>query len=236
VLFIAQRDTTLWIASNGAGPDNTQYTLNVSPAAKNYAETGELRSRLQVGNTDYWAFDAKVGEVMTLTTGTTSFSEHFVLHDPDLQSLWDLQAVPDQNALSGLLIVTKPGRYLAAISSLGHGGGGDYTLSRTVFAAKEFGKGKTAQGQIAEGEVQVWKFTAAANDPLLLKWKSSNWGYTISVYLEDGARSSLPLSAVDDTSRYGILKVDKPTTYLIVLTGTRGGGQYSIDVTDLPGT
>jgi hypothetical protein len=236
LLFIAQRDATLWIASNGAGPDNTQYTLNVMPAAKTYAETGELRSKLQVGNTDYWAFDAKVGDVMTLSSSTVSFSQQLVLHDPDLQSLWDLQAVPDQTTLSGLLIVTKPGRYLTAISSLGDGGGGDYTVSRTVFASKEFGKGKPAQGQIAEGEVQVWKFTVPANDPLLLKWKSSNWGYSISVYLEDGARSSLPLTAIDDTSRYGILKVDKPTTYLIVLTGTRGGGQYSIEVTDLPGT
>ena len=236
VLVIAQRDATLWIASNGAGPDKTQYSMAVTPAAKAYAETGELRSKLQVGNTDYWAFDAKVGDVMTLTSGTTSFSEHLVLRDPDLHPLWDLQAVPDQTALGGLLIVTKPGRYLTAISSLGDGGGGDYTLSRKVFASKEFGKGKPASGQIADGEVQVWKFTAQANDPLLLRWKSSGWAYSISVYLDNGARASLPLTPVDETSRYGILKVDKPTTYLIVLTGTGAKAQYSIELSDLPGT
>lgn len=236
VLFVAQRDATLWIASNGAGPDNTQYTLSVKPAARAYAESGEQKARLQVGNTDYWAFDAKVGDVMTLTSGTSTFAERLVLRGPDLEPVWDLQAVPDQTTLSGLLIVTKPGRYLAAISSLGDGGGGDYSVSRTVFASKEFGKGKPAQGQIAEGEVQVWKFTAPANDPLLLKWKSSAWGYSISVYLEDGSLSNLPLTTVDETSRYGILKVDKPITYLIVLTGTRGGGQYTIEVNDLPGT
>lgn len=236
VLLIAKRDATLWIASNGYGPDKSQYTLTVKPAAKAFGETSNLGSKLQIGNTDYWAFDAKVGDVMTVSSGTASFSEHLILRDPDLTPLWDIQAVPDQASLSGLLIVTKPGRYLTAISSLGDGGGGDYFVSRKVFGSKEFGKDKPAKGEIGNGDVQVWKFTAQANDPLLLRWKSSGWSYSIDVYLENGTRASLPLTTVDESSRYGILKVDKPTTYLIVLTGTGAKAPYSIEVSDLPGT
>ncbi len=236
VLLIAKRDATLWIASNGSGPDGGQYTLTVRPAAKPYTEAGQLGSKLQIGNTDYWAFDAKVGDVMELTSGSQSFSEHMILRDPDLNPLWDLQAVPDQSALSGLLVVTKPGLYLAAISSLGDGGGGDYSLSRKVYGSKEFSKGKPAQGEIAKGEVQVWKFTVQPKDPLLIRWKSSGWGYDTAVYLDNGARAGLPLTEVDEHSRFGILKVDQPTTYLLVLTGTGGKATYSIDLSDLPGT
>lgn len=236
VLLIAKRDARLWIASNGAGPDGGQYTLSVKPAAKPFTEAGNLGSKLQIGNTDYWAFDAKVGDVMEVTSGSQNFSEHLVLRDPDLNSLWDLQAVPDQSALSGLLIVTKPGRYLAAISSLGDGGGGDYTLSRKVYASKELAKGKPAQGGIANGDVQVWKFTVQPKDPLLIRWKSSGWAYDTAVFLDNGEPSSLPLTPIDEGLRYGILKVDKPTTFLLVLTGTGAKANYSIELNDLPGT
>jgi hypothetical protein len=236
VLILARRNTSVLVASNGAGPDKTSYRLISGQAAKMYGEAAQHSSNLQVGNTDYWGFEAKVGDVMSLSSGARSFSEHFTLLDPDLVPVWSVLAEPDQTTLGGLLVVTKPGRYLATVASMGHGGGGDYSMSRTVYRAKEFDKSKPARGEIGVGEVQVWKFTAQANDPLLIRWKSSNWGYRIAIYQENGVRADFPMTHVDPTSRYGILNVNKLTNYLIVLTGDSVKVQYSIEVSDLPGT
>lgn len=235
VNLVAQRDATIWIASNGAGPDKGQYTLTVQPAARALSDAPSS-GKLVVGGTDYWAFEAKVGDVISLTAGTETFAQNLTLRGPSLDTLWNLQASPDQATLDGLLVVTKPGRYLAGMTSRGGGGGGAYTISRKVYSAKGFAKGKPASGQIGEGEVQVWKFTVQPNDPLLIRWRSSSWAYGISVYQEDGQRASLPLTEIDSQLRVGILKVSEPTTFLILLTGKRTRADYTIDVLDLPGT
>jgi hypothetical protein len=112
---------------------------------------------------------------------------------------------------------------------MGDGGGGDYSLSRKVYHAKEFGKGSPATGDLVEGQTEVWKFTAKPNEPLLVRWKSSG-SYSGSVRDENGAVTNLPLTSVDGSTSYGILKVDKPRTFLIVLIANGGKSHYSIEL------
>ena len=121
------------------------------------------------------------------------------------------------------------------MSAIGHGGGGSYTLGRQVFGASTLAKGSPAKGEIGGGDVQVWKLTATPGEPLLLRWQSTKWAYSISVQREDGEWTTLPMTSVDENNRYGILTVDRPTTFLIVLISTGEKAEYSIEVTDLPG-
>lgn len=234
-VILALRDAKLWVASDGYGKDKGTYTMIVKPAAKDFTEARDLDSKLRIGSTDYWAFDAKVGDVMTFKFGAAGFSERIQVRDPDIRDAWVSEAAPDQTASNWNRVITRPGRYLVAISCLGDGGGGDYTLSRQVFHAKEFTKAAPAKDEIGEGQVQVWKFAARPEEPLLLRWNSTNWNYSIQIHTEDGARSGLPLTAVDGTNRYGVLKVDKPTTFLIVLMGSGAKSPYSIELGELPG-
>jgi hypothetical protein len=69
-----------------------------------------------------------------------------------------------------------------------------------------------------------------------MRWKSAAWNYSIAVYEDNGTRASFPLVDIDATTRYGILNVDKPRNYLIVLMGTGAATKYSIELNDLPGT
>lgn len=234
-VILAIRDAKLWVASNGIGPKDSHYTMNVRPAAKPFVESNQIDGKLRIGSYDYWAFDTKVGDVMTFKFGAQGFAERVQIRNPDIADVWISEAAPDQMSSTWTTIVTRPGRYLVAISCLGDGGGGDYSLSRQVFPAKEFSKAAPATGEISDGQVQVWKFTAMPNEPLLIHWKSTSWNFSTQIHTDEGHPTGLPFTTVDPNNQFGILKVDKPTTYLIVLIGNGPKSQYSIELADLPG-
>ncbi|MCH7903310.1 MAG: hypothetical protein IH944_01940 [Armatimonadetes bacterium] len=234
-VFVVRRDATLWLASNGLGGTSETYTLSITPAARDFTAVSERKDQLRIGYTDYWAFDAEVGDVMTFKTKAKGFAERVIVYDPDLSVTESAYATVDETETDWSLIVRKPGRYLVAISAIGDGGSGPYTLERHVFGAREFGKGSPAQGDFSSGRAEVWKFMATPDEPLLVHWRSSNWAYTISIRDERGVAIELPLTTVDGNNKYGVLKVNEPTTYLIVLVSNGGKSNYSITLRDLPG-
>jgi len=234
-VFRARRDTTLWVSTDGAGPNNKTYNLRVKSAATEFVEGKSNLGKLRVGNSDYWAIEAKAGDVMSLATSATGFAQQITVRDPDLGEIRVTTAAPDQTSDTWQMIVQKPGRYLVAVSCLGDGGGGDYSLSRNVYHATDFNRSKPAKGEISAGQVQVWKFTAAPNDPMLVHWNSSNWNYTISIYNEKGESADFDRQTIDPNNLYGLLKVDQPRTYVIVLTGGAEKANYAIELSGIPG-
>ncbi|MFI5386504.1 MAG: hypothetical protein ACHQ50_10335 [Fimbriimonadales bacterium] len=235
--FRARRDAKLWLASNGAGPADKQFTLRVRPAAADFAEDKTNTGKLRIADTDYWAFDAKAGDVLNLDTATAGFYETIVVRDPDLAEIRhaDSAAAFDQTPNDWRMVVQKPGRYLVAVSCFGNGGGGEYSLSRKVLHAKEFGMSAPAKGEISDGQIQVWEFKATPSDPLLIHWNSTNWSYDIAVYDDKGQRTDFEHQILDDHNRFGILKVNQPQTFVIVLTGIKETASYSIELNGVPG-
>ncbi len=232
-VFVAQRDTTLWIASPGPSKGGA-YTVKVQLADRALSATEEFKSHLKVGKYDYWTFDAKVGDVMTFASTASGFSESITVRDPSMQVFWEGAGALEESKIAGTMIVSRPGRYIAAVSCFGDGGSGDYSLTRRVVAPRTFAKGTPATDTIDNGQVQAWKFTAKPGEPLLVHWKSSTYSYSISIQDEQGGYAQLPLRSVDANNQYGILTVDKPTTLLIVLIGNTKA-QYTIELSDLPG-
>lgn len=234
--FRARRDTTLWVATNAAGPQNTTFTLRVRPAARELTE-GVLNSgRLRIAHYDHWTFDAKPGDVMNFNIVAADFREVSVVRDPDLEEVRHVEMALDQISDTWRMIVAKPGRYVVTVSCLGEGGSGPYTLSRKSYPPKEFAKGKPARGEIANGEVQVWRFTAAPNDPLFVRWKSTNWNYEVAIYDAKGQPTQFQRERISATEEVGILTGAYPQTYIIVLTGTGAKASYSIDLAPIPKT
>jgi hypothetical protein len=135
----------------------------------------------------------------------------------------------DQTSDTWRMIVQKPGRYLVQVSCLGDGGGGEYSLSRKVLHAKEFGVNVPAKGEIGNGEIQIWKFSATPGNPLFVKWNSTNWSYDVAVYDDKGQPSGFQREKLDDQHQLGILSVSQPRTFIIVLTGT-AKATYSIEL------
>ncbi len=233
-VFYVRRDSDLWLASLGTGKDKSEYTVTVRPAQAAYTASQASQGKLRIGDTDYWAFDAKAGDVMTFAAKVDGFSQTIVVRDPDLRVVWDETAVPDQDSFAWNMIVRAPGRYLVAVSALGDGAAGTYTLNREVFAARTFAKGTDAVGDFSTGQAEVWKFTARPDEPLLIHWSSAG-AFSLAVRNEKGESLSLPLTRIDDTNRFGILKVSEEQTFVIVLINDGSKANYRIGLSDLPG-
>lgn len=230
-----KRDCALWVATSGNSRKEIQYALHIDPGARAYTEGKPISSKLRIGDIDYWSFDAKVGEVMTFSSRADLFTDNFRLYDPNFGVPWEIEPPVDQTTVSRNLIVTQPGRYIAAVSGRGNGGGGDYTLTRTVYHPKEFGMANPAVSSIEPDQVQVWKVTIPAGKPVLLKWTSDAWDYSRVVHTEDGSRSSFPLIGIDANTHLALMKADGATTYLIVLTGVSKKCSYKIELMAVQG-
>jgi hypothetical protein len=229
-----RKDSQYWLATEASGPENKQFTLNLKPGDQAFAEDKNYGSKLKLGNSDYWSFEAKAGDVMTFKSGATGFTEAVSVRDPDLNTVAGFTLGTDEDNEHWKMIIQKPGRYLVAVNCMGEGGSGDYTLSRQVVHAKEFGIGAPAQGELADGQVQIWKFTATPDKPLLIHWHSSQFNYGISINDEKGQSSDFQRQWIDDQNQFGILKVVKPQTFVIVLTGVTKAS-YLIDLEPLVG-
>lgn len=234
VVLVAQRDAKLWFAAD-ARVNRKECSLQIEEASRPFA-SGTVSEKLKIGNIDYWAFDAKVGDVLRLSATSTGFAEQVVLRGPELGEMWSAWSVQDKEALTQNFVIPRPGRYLVAVSCLGDGGSGDYTLTRTTFSAREFKKGTPATGVIEGEQVQVWKFTATYDDPVLLHFHRTGPAFSISVYDDKGARSGIPLSSVGKDHSYGVLKTEEQSrTYVLVFVSTTGKSQYTLELLDLPG-
>lgn len=234
-VFMVERDANLWLATNGGGEPKKQFSFSVRSAAKNYVEGKNSGAKLTIGNTEYWTFDAKVGEVMTFKSTASAFAEKIVVRDPDLGNVKSDEATPDQTKLEWDMVVQKPGRYLVAVSAIGDGGGGEYGLERHTFPPRVFGKGLPARGELANGETQVWEFTAKPDEPLFMHWQSPSSGYSVMIRDDKGADAWLGLTGIDAHNSYGVLKVDKPKTFMIVLSGLSDKAEFLIELGDIPG-
>jgi hypothetical protein len=143
--------------------------------------------------------------------------------------------MPDETKLAWNMVVQQPGCYLVAVSAIGDGGGGEYSLERHTFPAKQFGKDSPARGMLASGETQVWEFTAKPDEPLFMHWQSAGNSCSVMIRDDKGAEAWLGLTSVDAHNSYGVLKVDKPKTFMIVLTGLSDKAQFLIELGDIPG-
>lgn len=233
-IFVAKRDAEVWVSSNGAGADGKSFTMRIEPAAKEFPAQKDVSGQLLVGSTDYWYVDAQAGDVMQFSYEGAGFAESIEMLGPSLEAMVRREAGAAPARRTWDLVIQKPGRYLVSVGSIGGGGGGSYTLKRNVIAAREFKKGEPAKGSFATGDIEVWKFSVKANDPLLIHWQGTSiLGFEFCD--EKGAPATLPRQPVDVTHMYGILKLDKPKTFLIVLTKGPVKLPYMIELLDLPG-
>ncbi|MDR3690711.1 MAG: hypothetical protein P4L46_15135 [Fimbriimonas sp.] len=233
-VFHVWRDADLYLASNGASKVAKSFQLQVGPAATNLAEARRDTGRLEIGSTEFWTFDAKVGDVMTLDIESPNFKQLVLVSDPDMQELRHYEAGIDQPSDVWRMVTQKPGRYLVRLACLGNGGSGAYSISRKVLHARSLALGQPATGQIGDQQVQVWTFRASPEAPILVHWKSSNWNYEANIYDDHGHPTDFQRDDIDPHNRFGILTVKEPQTFVIVLTGSRDQANYSIDLEPIP--
>ncbi len=234
-VFYVTRNSKLWLASDGRGASGTSYQISVAPAAAQFLEQKPNQGQMTIANTDFWTFEAKAGDVLNLSAKSNDFSQMIIVQDPELNEIRHWEAGLDQPIDSWRMVVQKPGRYIVAISCVGNGGGGSYTLVRDVLHPKDFSLSMPAKGEINANQVQILRFNATPDVPLLIHWNSSIWNYGISVYNEKGEPADFQHDEIDPNNRFGIIKVSKPQSFIIVLTGGQARATYSLSLAPIPG-
>lgn len=235
-VFSARRDCTLWIACSGEGRSKSQYTLEVKPAASQWGSLGPSTGNLEIGDTRFFEYEAKVGEVLSLGAEVRGFASQIKLFSPRLDVIESFNWNPENPIVAWYKVVDTPGKYILSLTSIGGGGGGDYSLSRERFEPKTFKKGSPAKGDLSDGKAHVWSFTLLPNEPCLVHWTVSTWDLPVQIFSSDGTPKAWPTVMTDGQNQYGIVKVDKPTTFLIVMTPSASKSKYSIELLDLPGS
>lgn len=234
-VYAVVRDATLWLACNGKGGTSKDYSVAIRNGAEALSAGAPKQGKLRIGKTDYWVFEANVGDVMKLRFQASGFSQRVIVRDPALREIYGAEALPDQDSIDWQMMATEPGRYLVAVSSVGDGGGGEYSLIRKVIPPREFGKGVQAAGSFEDGQTQVWKCTIKPGEPLYVHWRHMGADYETSIRDARGNPFGLNLTTVDDSNSFGIISVREPTALLIVLTPRSNRGSFAISLSDLPG-
>lgn len=232
VAFYANRDAKIWFEVKGWGGSGS-FDVTYKPAAANFLEGSENQGKLGIGRTNYWYFNLNAGDVMTCSSKAQGYVNVVAGFAPGWQEVHRSIIEVDNQATRWTLIAQKPGRYYLGVSCFGDGGSGTYQLERKVIHARNFGVGTPAADEIASGQVQIWKFTVKPEEPLLAHWLSPSGDYSAEIYDEKGNRVGWDERQVDKNNMFSLLTVEKPTTYLVVFTGSSPKAKYSLDVTPL---
>jgi hypothetical protein len=212
------------------------FSIEVRAAAQPLAEEKTNSGTLRIADTNYWSFPAETGDVIRLNSKTTGFEGKTETFDPDLKEVSKTVAAPDQTSKSWSFMAKKPGRYLVAVSCVGDGGSGTYSLTRGIVHPKEISIGNPARGEISKDDIQAWRFTVTPDHPRMIHWKTSEGTYEYTITDEKGGSpGNLYLEPVDNYNQFGIISVRHPQTYVFVLTGREGKVNYSFELLDLPG-
>lgn len=237
MMLSVNRDGTMWIASNGDGPADAKFHITVAPGSTAFPAEAPVSGKLAIADTDYWSFDASPGDVLTLSATASGFTQEVALRNPELREIRQEEAALDQSAVDWRVVIDAPGRYLESIAARGNGGSGEYTLVRHVIHPKPFGADSPAEAEIGTGDVQVWRLSVTPDKPLLVHWSSAKWNFETAVYNEKGESLGglFDLKDVDPQNKFGILKADRPTTLILVLSGRGAKAEYSLSVGPIPG-
>jgi hypothetical protein len=221
------------------------------PLSNGGIHTGEI---LQ-GDVDIWTFTATVGERIAIHIGQITDNDDFRpwirIWAPNGASLGSSAGVAA--AEIGDVIAPVTGTYLVLVGSFDSGfdGTGTYRLSMvrtgapiTVSAADQGGPltdGGTHTGEIVQGDLDVWTFTAAAGERIALHigeiTDTNDFRPWIRIWAPNGA--SLGSSAGVDAAEIGDVIAPVTGTYLVLVasfdSGFDGTGTYRLTLAKTPG-
>jgi|GEM_PF-1482457 len=236
--FYALADQTIWIASREAALNPAGYNLAIGPAAEPLPANGSIRQKLQIGWTNYSRVPLDEGDIMTLTMTANGFRPRIHIFDPSLRTLSDSSLPLDDYLYKTEIEPTMSGKYIVAISCVGDGGKGDYSLSAALHPPRTLSIGSPGLGTIEPDQVQVWKFTVLPSDPVILHLNDPSGHCSFRFannefqgYPQDqinGSQIIRQIEYIDATDSIAIMNPDKPTTYTLIVHGYAKGSNYSI--------
>ncbi|PYI87001.1 MAG: hypothetical protein DME26_07655, partial [Verrucomicrobia bacterium] len=204
---------------------------------------------IDTGDIDAWTFTANAGENIVVRMGelTASLTPHLRLYGPSGALL---DSGTGQAATEVTARATNSGTFLviAGDFSAGYSGTGNYrlTLAKTgsavgVSPGDEGGSlngTATYDGTVDVGDLDVWRFTACANDNLVLRMDELIAGSSLTPQLRLYGRDGTLLNTISGASTAEIsLRAPLSGNYTVVAgdfsSGYAGSGTYRLTVNGL---
>ncbi len=203
---------------------------------------------IDVGDLDVWTFDAAAGDSIVARMGATDYNPHLRLYSP----LGILIASGVNTPIGGRdaelsFRATNSGSYTLVANAYYANGTGPYILSLakgpgavTVSPGDQGGpmtSGFQHKGQLAVGDLDVWTFTAAARDNIVLRLGTADANPQIRVFgptgAEAGAAFNSPIGARDTEVAF---QATNSGVFTVVVNSyyNNGAGDYILTLAHLP--
>lgn len=203
-----------------------------------------------LGDIDMWSIAANAGDRIMVRVGTTGFRPYLLLYGPNGVQL-GVGAGNGSGDTDGLVDVTAPsnGTYTAVLESYYANGTGPYaiTLAKSTGAfvvspGDEGGdliNGAGNTGQIAKGDMDLWRFEANAGDNISIRIGSPAFRPWLRLYGPTGIlfREGLAATSADNDSLISG-RATNSGTFLVVAQSYYDSlsSPYTLHLAKMPGT
>jgi P pilus assembly chaperone PapD len=240
----------------GAG----NYTLNlaqspgafvVSPGDQGGPMTNGVQQTgsITIGDLDMWSFAAAPSNYIILRMGATNFNPEIRLFNPAAE-LVGSAVNPSEGGrdIELALQVTNTGSFTVVVDSYYYGGAGSYALNLAqipgtfVISPGNSGgpmtNGAQQSGNLALGDLDMWSFTGAASNTLLLRVGSTGFNPEIRLFGPNGTLVDNVANANgggDDVELS--LQLTNSGAFTVVISSyyDNGAGPYLLNMAQIPG-
>ncbi len=211
---------------------SVSYNLKIEDPTVPIKPAQELKGSLTVGGAAFYSFRALPGQLLVANLASKGFDPLLRLYN----SRGDLVEQNDDGdgGLGSRIahMVVKEGLFRLQVSSLGDGGGGDFTLALREQKLNELRVGGRGKGLLQLNSTDFWSFAGEEGKTVLLSVRSAVCDPSVSLHSPAGVHL-----ANDDNSGVGtdsLLAVRLPKTgrYTVWISSGRGAGDYSLRLID----
>lgn len=188
---------------------------------------------LALGGSDYWAVEAKAGQILRFEGASETFDASLQLFNPRGEAVAaDDDGGASRNAKLTALVV-EPGRYLLRVFAHGNGGAGSYLLRRAPDAVRQFAAGGRVEGAVGTGGSEIWSFTGRAGQTVILSARSPDFDTRVTVYGPDAAEIAADDNGGEGTDSLLSVRLPLDGAYTVWVSAQSGGGRYSLRLIDV---
>jgi len=231
--FYAMADQTVWVGLDSSEDKPRNYDLTMKPAAVMLPANGTSHQKLQIGWTNYALVPLNQGDIMTLALSAEGFRPRIHIFNSDLNTESDDSLPLDVYSQKSEIDSYRNENYIVAVSCVGDGGQGDFSLSSIVHPAKTFSLSNPGAGSIEANQIQVWKFTLSASEPVIFHWHTTDPATTFNL-TSFSENVYAPVQVIDSNNSIAILNPDKEVTFTMVIRGGNNNANYTMSLEPIP--
>jgi hypothetical protein len=192
----------------------------------------EVGGNLSLGGAAYYSFKASPGQLIHASLGSRKFVPLLGLYDSHGNLIKKNDDSTDDLESRITHMVVEEGLYRLRVSSLGDGGGGEFSLALRETKPKEVEVGGRGQGTLQPGRTDFWAFSGKEGKSVFLNVRSAVCAPVTSVRSPDGVELVSEDHGSFELGSLLAIKLPKTGRYTVRISSARGAGDYTVRLID----